>query len=136
SYSTMSLSGFISGVLIWALSKIDPIFFDEKTILKLISIISLTGIYFVFKAKKQKFYFPMLRRSLYDFRDIKWWLVIKAMIPTTLLATGAGLVVPFMGLFFFKVHHIEPAQYAFISFWTTLIVFSMNVFVPNIKTKF
>lgn len=136
SYSTMSLSGFVSGVLIWALSSIDHEFFDEKMILKIISVISLIGIYFVFKAKKQEFYVPILKRSRYDFRDIKWWLVIKAMIPTTLLATGAGLVVPFMGLFFFKVHNIEPYQYAFISFWTTLIVFSMNVFVPNIKTKF
>lgn len=136
SYSTMSLSGFVSGVLIWALSTIDHTFFDEKTILKIISILSLIGIYFVFMAKKQEFYVPILRRSRYDFRDVKWGLVIKAMIPTTLLATGAGLVIPFMGLFFFRVHHIEPYQYAFISFWTTLIVFSMNVFVPNIKTKF
>lgn len=136
SYSTMSLSGFVSGVLIYFLTKIDSVFFDEKTILKIISIVSLIGIYFVYNAKKQEFYVPILRRSRYDFRDIKWWLIVKAMIPTTLLATGAGLVVPFMGLFFFNIHHIEPYQYALLSFITTAIVFSMNIFVPNIKKQF
>ena len=58
------------------------------------------------------------------------------MIPTILLATGAGLVIPFMGLFFFKVHHIDSYQYAAISSFTTMIVFGMTIFVPNIKDKF
>jgi predicted MFS family arabinose efflux permease len=136
SYSTMSLSGIVSGALIFSLSKINADFFDEKMILKIISIVSLIGIYFVYNAKKQEFYVPILRRSRYDFRDIKWLLIVKAMIPTTLLATGAGLVIPFMGLFFFKIHHIDSYQYAALSSFTTLIVFGMTIFVPNIKNKF
>jgi len=136
SYSTMSLSGIVSGLLIYVLSMINPVFFDEKMILKIISVISLVGIYFVYSAKKQEFYVPILRRSRYDFRDIKWWLIIKAMIPTLILATGAGLVIPFMGLFFFKIHHIESYQFAAISSFTTLIVFSMTLYVPKIKNKF
>lgn len=136
SYSTMSLSGIVSGATIYFLSRINSEFFDEKMILKIISIVSLIGIYFVYNAKKQEFYVPILKRSRYDFRDIKWWLIVKAMIPTTLLATGAGLVIPFMGLFFFKIHNIDSYQYAAISSFTTLIVFAMTIFVPNIKNKF
>ncbi|TAL63427.1 MAG: MFS transporter [Bacteroidetes bacterium] len=136
SYSTMSLSGIVSGALIYFLSTINPEFFDEKMILKIISIVSLIGIYFVYSAKKQEFYVPILKRSRYDFRDIKWWLIVKAMIPTTLIATGAGLVIPFMGLFFFKIHTIDSYQYAALSSFTTLIVFGMTIFVPNIKKKF
>lgn len=136
SYSTMSLSGIFSGVIIFTLSRIDPVYFDEATILKIISIISLIGIYFVYANKKPEFYVPILKRSRYDFRDIKWWIIIKAMIPTLILATGAGLVVPFMGLFFFKIHHIDSYQYAAISSFTTLLVFSMTIYVPNIKNKF
>ena len=136
SYSTMSLSGIVSGALIYALSMINAQFFDEKMILKIISIISLAGIYFVYNSKKQEFYVPILRRSRYDFRDIKWWLIVKALIPTLILATGAGLVIPFMGLFFFKIHHIDSYQFAAISSFTTLIVFSMTIYVPKIKNKF
>ena len=136
SYSTASLSGIVSGAIIFSLSSINSQFFDEATILKIISIISMAGIYFVYANKKQEFYVPILRRSRYDFRDIKWWLIVKAMIPTLILATGAGLVIPFMGLFFFKIHNIDSYQFAAISSFTTLIVFSMTLYVPKIKNKF
>ncbi|MEK6616909.1 MAG: hypothetical protein AABZ32_12525, partial [Bacteroidota bacterium] len=74
SYSTASLSGIVSGAIIYSLNAINSRFFDEATILKIISIISIAGIYFVYANKKQEFYVPILRRSRYDFRDIKWWL--------------------------------------------------------------
>ncbi|MEK6616908.1 MAG: hypothetical protein AABZ32_12520, partial [Bacteroidota bacterium] len=64
------------------------------------------------------------------------WLIVKAMIPTLILATGAGLVIPFMGLFFFKIHNIDSYQFAAISSFTTLIVFSGMLYVPKIKNKF
>ena len=136
SYSTVSLSGIVSGAIIFTLSAIDKEFFDEQTILKIISIISFTGIYFVWASNKQEFYIPILRRSRYDFRDIKWAVVVRAMIPTLILATGAGLVIPFMGLFFFKVHNIDSYQYAAISSLTTLVVFSVIIYAPQIKNKF
>ena len=136
SYSTVSLSGIVSGAIIFTLSAIDKEFFDEQTILKIISIISFTGIYFVWASNKQEFYIPILRRSRYDFRDIKWGVVVKAMIPTLILATGAGLVIPFMGLFFWKVHKIDSYQYAAISSLTTLVVFSVIIYAPQIKNKF
>ena len=58
------------------------------------------------------------------------------MIPTLILATGAGLVIPFMGLFFYKIHHIDSYQFAAISSFTTLIVFSITMYIPQIKNKF
>ena len=136
SYSTMSLSGFISGVIIFSLAHINKVFFDAKTILIIISLLSFTGIYFVYNSKQQEFYVPILKRSRWDFRDIKWGLIIKAMIPTLILATGAGLVIPFMGLFFFKVHKIDFDWFNFISFCTTLLVFIMALFSPKIREKF
>lgn len=136
SYSTMSLSGIFSGAIIFTLSSINAEFFDEKTILKIISMLSLVGIYFVYNSKKQEFYVPILKRSRWDFRDIKWSLIIKAMVPTLILATGAGLVIPFMGLFFFKIHNIDSYQFAAISSFTTLIVFSMTLYVPRLRERF
>jgi hypothetical protein len=136
SYSTISLSGIISGAIIFALSSINKVFFDEKTILLIISCLSFIGLYFVHNSKKQEFYVPILKRSRWDFRDIKWNLIIKAMVPTLIIATGAGLVIPFMGLFFFKIHNIDSYQFAAISSFTTLIVFSMTLYVPKIREKF
>lgn len=134
-YATANLSGIVSGIIIFSLTKINPELFDEKLILKIISILGLAGIYFLYTNKKQEFYVPILRRSRWDFSDIKWWLVTKAMIPTLLLATGAGLVIPFMGLFFYKIHNMDSYQFAILSSITTVIVFFLMIFAPAIKNK-
>ncbi|HRH12163.1 MAG TPA: hypothetical protein PLU73_11645, partial [Bacteroidia bacterium] len=49
SYSTWSFGGIISGILIAVLDLIDPVFFNEKLILLLFSIIGLGGIFFLNK---------------------------------------------------------------------------------------
>lgn len=133
SYATASLGGIFSGVIIFGLTYLNPNLFDEKLILKIISVIGFAGIFFVYAYKKKEFRIPILKRSRYDVRDIKWGLIIKAMVPTLLLATGAGLAIPFMGLFFLHIHHIESYKFAMISSITTLIVFLMTLYVPNIK---
>lgn len=135
-YSTQSLAGIISGLLIYAFSIINSDFFDEETILKIISFIAFGGIFFLYLSKKKReIYVPILRRSRYDLSDFDWWNVFKAMVPTLLVATGAGLVVPFMGLFFYKVHGIDSNQYAMISSITTFIVFITAIYVPKLKNN-
>src|ERR1035437_9513463 len=135
SYATFSLGGIVSGALIWILTTINPALFDENLILKIISILGFGGIYFVYASKKPEIYVPILKRSRYDFSDIKWWLIAKAMVPTLLIAIGAGLAIPFMGLFFYKIHHLSSSQFAILSSFTTLFVFIMTIYVPNIKKK-
>ncbi len=136
SYSTASLSAIASGLFIYLLTTINPVFFDEQLILKIISVIGFAAIYFVYKSsKKREFYVPILRRSRYDLSDFDWWNVVKAMVPTLLIATGAGLAIPFMGLFFYKIHHVDSYQFAILSSFTALIVFLSTIYVPNIKNK-
>ncbi len=135
SYSTISLSGIISGITIYTLSAINHEFFDAQTILKIISVFCLAGVFFIYANKKQEFYVPILRRSRYDFRDIKWKLIVNATIPTLLMATGAGLIIPFMGIFFYKVHNLDEDKFALLSAITTFIVFSLTLYVPNIRQK-
>lgn len=135
SYSTISLGGIISGVIIFGLSLVNPDLFTEGLVLKTISVVSLAGVYFVYASKKKEFYVPILKRSRYDLSDFDWWMVAKAMVPTLLLATGAGLAVPFMGIFFFKIHNIDSFEYAILGSITTVIVFIMTLYVPNIKNK-
>lgn len=136
SYSTASLSGIISGLMIFVLMQVDPVFFDEQMILKIISVISFSGIVFVYlSSKKRELYVPILKRSRYDLTDFDWWHVVKAMIPTVMIATGAGLAIPFMSLFFYKVHQVDSDQFAMLSSITTLVVFLSTLYVPNVKDK-
>lgn len=135
-YAVANLSAIGSGILIFLLNAINPRFFNEEVILKIISVIGFLGVYFIYADKKPEFYVPILKRSRYDFRDIKWPRVFIAMIPTFLIATGAGLLIPFMGLFFYKVHNIDSNQFAILSSIATFVVFVVMMFAPAIKNKF
>lgn len=136
SYSTASLSAIVSGLIIYILTTINPEVFDEQLILKIVSVMGFAAIYFVNKSsKKREFYVPILRRSRYDLSDFDWWNVVKAMVPTLLIATGAGLAIPFMGLFFYKIHNIDSYQFAMLSSVTALIVFLSTIYVPSLKNK-
>jgi MFS family permease len=135
-YAMANLSAIGSGIIIFCLHAINKEFFNEEMILKIISILGLLGIYFIYADKKPEFYVPILRRSRYDFRDVKWSRVFVAMIPTLLIATGAGLLIPFMGLFFYKVHGVDSNEFAILSSIATFVVFIVMIFAPTIKNKF
>jgi hypothetical protein len=135
SYSTWSLGSIVSGILIFGLNYINPELFDEKLMLVIISVISLFGVFFLYRSKMKEFYIPILKRSRYDVKDQDWGMILKAMIPTLLIATGAGLAIPFMGIFFYKIHNIDAPEFALLSTITTILVFGLTIFVPAIKNK-
>lgn len=134
SYSTWSFAGIIGGLIIYLLSNINSEFFNEKLILQIISFIGFLCFYFIYQIKNQE-HVPALEKSRLNYKDFDWILIAKALIPTFIIAVGAGLTIPFIGLFFYKIHGIDSDQYAAISSLATLVVFGMVLFVPNIKEK-
>lgn len=134
SYSTWSFAGIISGVIIALLDKINPYFFDEECILIIFSILGFGGFYFVQKIK--------LIEALDDRKTIKkrtkpgkndWFLIAKGLIPTLIIATGAGLTIPFISLFFDKVHHLDKGGFSVISAIAAVLVAWGAMMVPKIK---
>ena len=112
SYSTWSFAGIASGIIIAILDKINPFFFDEQCILIIFSLLGFGGIYFIKKIT--------LKEELDDRKNIKsktkkakneWLLIFKGLVPTLIIATGAGLTIPFISLFFDKVHHRIKAAF-------------------------
>lgn len=134
SYSTWSFAGIISGALIFGLRNINPTLFDEKLILQIISILGLIGVLFVFNLKNIE-HIPKITKSRFDLKDFDWKLIIKALVPTVIIAIGAGLTIPFIGLFFYKIHGMDSDKFAALSGFATLVVFGFVLFVPIIKEK-
>ncbi len=134
SYSTFSIGGIMGGLIIFSLRNINPELFDEKLILQIISILGFISIPFVFNIKKQE-HIPEIKRKRTDLRDFDWIIIFKALIPTFIIAVGAGLTIPFIGLFFFKIHGLDSDQFALLSTVATILVFSIVLFVPIIKNK-
>ena len=134
SYSTWSLANIFSGALIFSLKNINPELFDEKLILQVICTLGFIGTFFIFKIKFSE-NIPQLKKKRTNLKEFDWVIIFKALIPTIVIAVGAGLTIPFIGLFFFKIHGLDSDEFAIISAFATLIVFSMVLYVPIIKDK-
>jgi MFS family permease len=136
SYSTWSFGGIVSGILIALLHFLNPITFDEQFILLFFSLIGFGGIYFL----KRSSYIEIVEEpEKVSFKKLKqttdWILVFKALGPTLLIATGAGLTIPFISLFFDKVHHLDKGGFSILSFAAALLVAYFSMLVPKIKEK-
>lgn len=134
SYSTWSFAGIIGGIIIFNLSNINPILFDEKLILQIISVIGFICALFIFGLKNKE-HIPIVEKSRLNLQDFDWKIIAKALVPTLIIAIGAGLTIPFIGLFFYKIHGLDSDKFAALSGFATLVVFSVVLFVPIIKEK-
>ncbi len=134
SYSTWSFAGIASGIMIAFLDKINPWFFDEEKILILFSILGFGGVYFINKIKlieeidDQKTISKKIKKDNND-----WFLIFKGLVPTLIIATGAGLTIPFISLFFDKVHHMQKGDFSFVSAIAAVLVVWGALMVPRIK---
>jgi predicted MFS family arabinose efflux permease len=136
SYSTWSFGGIVSGILITVLDAINPVLFDEQFVLLFFSIFGLGGLYFLNRSRNtieivDETGSPVTRSLL----DTDWGLVLKALVPTLIIATGAGLTIPFISLFFDKVHGLDKGQFSMLSFGASLLVAYGSMLVPVVKQK-
>lgn len=134
SYSTWSFAGIASGIIIAVLDKLNPTFFNEQTILILFSILGFGGVYFVARIHHTE--------ELDDRKSLRvktkkgktdWYLIFKGLVPTLIIATGAGLTIPFISLFFDKVHHLDKGNFSVISAVAAVLVAWGAMLVPRIK---
>lgn len=134
SYSTWSFAGIFSGIIIWILDRLNPTFFNEEKVLILFSILGFGGIYFMSKVNNNE--------EIDDHKTLKvkiktqkndWALIFKGLAPTLIIATGAGLTIPFISLFFDKVHHMTKGDFSFVSAIAALLVVWGALMVPRIK---
>lgn len=136
-YATWSFGAIVAGLVVSVLSGVSIDIFTEKTLLYIISIMSIISFFFSFKIRSERV--PEVDKSISKFKSLKeydWKIIIKALIPTFILATGAGLSIPFMNLFFNHVHGFSSADFSKLGSITFFLVFLMILFVPSIKDKF
>ncbi len=134
SYSTWSFGGILSGIVIAILDAINPTLFNEKAILIIFSIMGFGGIFFLLKTKfNEKIDEPAKFIPGLKPQPTNWYLIIKGLIPTLIIATGAGLTIPFISLFFDKVHHLDKGGFSIISSIAAVLVAYAAMMVPKVK---
>lgn len=134
SYSTWSFAGILSGVIIAILDAVNPVLFDEQFILILFSILGFGSVYFMSKVKiHEKIHETESKEKTHSDSKTDWKLIIQGLIPTLIIATGAGLTIPFISLFFDKVHHMDKGGFSVISSIAAVLVAWGAMMVPRIK---
>ncbi len=135
SFMSFSLMIFLEGMLFFLLSSQFPLLIDEKTFLTAICLMSFLSLFFVSKINlKENFSEKIpLERIIYDY---DWKLIFKAIIPTILMAVGAGFSIPVINLFFLHVHGVESSDFSFLGSMTYLMVASVMLFIPYIRRRF
>ncbi|PBQ30728.1 hypothetical protein CNR22_02715 [Sphingobacteriaceae bacterium] len=139
SYSTWSFGGIISGVVIALLDFLSPQIFDEQFILLLFSMFGFGGLFFLKRIKNfnENSVEEIPEKPIHKITSSKtdWPLIMRALLPTLIIATGAGLTIPFISLFFDKVHHLGKGGFSILSFVASLLVAYFAMLVPKIKQK-
>ncbi|RMF80667.1 MAG: MFS transporter, partial [Planctomycetota bacterium] len=132
SFSTWSFATIVSGVTISALRWIDRDLFTNQRLLEGFSWLGLLSLVFLWRIRTPEVVPPRrAERHAYD-----WPLIVKAMIPTCLIAIGAGLTIPFMPLFFANVHGFETRDVAVMSAAATIAVLICMILTPLVKDVF
>lgn len=134
SYSTWSFASILSGVVIAILDFINPEIFNEKNILIIFCVLGFGGLPFLIRTKfNEQVDEHIANEDSTQKNSTNWSIIIKALIPTLIIATGAGLTIPFISLFFEKVHHLDKGGFSIISSIAAVLVAYGAMLVPKIK---
>lgn len=64
-----------------------------------------------------------------------WPILTRTLLPTLCIATGAGLSIQFLNLFFSHVHHLGPAAYSGYGSISNVLVLIAGLIVPEVKRR-
>ena len=130
-YATNSFGTIFSGFIIFGAGQFMREF-DEGKILLGISILGFIGVYYVLKMKVDVV--ESVKERL-QWKSYDWVLLMKAIVPTLIIAVGAGLTIPFINLFFFHNFQIDSSGFAVIGGIASVLVAILSLLVPNLKSK-
>lgn len=135
SYSTYSLAMIFSGTFIYLLNYFNPAFFHEYESLLVISSLSSLSIFFVWKMGRMEV-LPKVEGSRKDLSGFDWKIIAMAMTPSLILAIGAGLTIPFINLFFYKVFEMSAETFSIVNAFSSVTVAFAALLVPHIKNRY
>ncbi len=137
SLSFLSFSGTIciTGVLYTLLHNGLPAIFDERMVLQLVAISSGLAIWFIAQIRIREKHSDKIGlqqvMSGYD-----WGAIFRALIPTFIIAIGAGFTIPVINLFFLNIHGVESELFSILGATTYFLVAGVMLFMPFIKRRF
>ncbi len=134
-FSSWSISMLVTGLTISIFNNIDPGIFSERNLMLFFGLLGFLSIAILYSIRRPETV-PESEFKPYQIRGYDWPIIIRAMIPTFIIAVGAGLTIPFINLFFFHVYGIGASSFALMGTITSLLVAMSAMSVPAIKRRF
>lgn len=78
---------------------------------------------------------PTVRRHWMHVHREDFSILLRALVPTLCIATGAGLSIQFLNLFFSSVYHLSSAHYSMFGSMSYVLVFIFGLIVPEVKRR-
>lgn len=113
SFLSFSVTICLVGVANFLLNQLSPAFFTEKRVLQMVASLSLLGIFSVARIRVPE----KLSRQVplhSALRGYDWGLIFRALIPTVIIAVGAGFTIPVINLFFLNVHGLPSKMFSLV----------------------
>lgn len=134
-FATWSIATIAGSFLVAVFNGINPDLFTERNLLFVITLLCFSGIYFVMKMEKKE-HIPVIKKSRTNLKDYDWVIIMKALIPTMIIAIGAGFTIPFMSLFFSNVHNMSTAMFSTLNMITSITVTVVAIYIPMLKDRY
>ena len=131
SFSTHSIAMLLSGIFIYISSNLFNL--EEGWILMILSFFGLGSFFYSIQIKENKISKEVRKNST---RSFNWKLIFQCVLPTLIIAIGAGLTIPFINLFFFHNFNVDSSEFALIGGITSLLIAFSSLLVPFLKHKY
>ena len=135
SFVSFSVTICLVGLSHASLSWIFPEWIDEQLTLKWVAALAFAGVYFAYRVSPRE---RLTKKVPFKkiVADYDWGLIFRAVIPTIIIAVGAGFTIPVINLFFFHIHGISAEVFSILGSATFFLVAIVMVLMPVIRRNF
>ena len=133
--SVWGITQCLCSFFIFLFQKIHPIWFQERNLLILFSILGFFGFISILRLKISE-KVPATENKRYQLSNYDWGRIIYVVLPNFIIGLGAGLTIPFMPLFFKNIFHLESEDFSLFNSLTAVGVFLTSVIVPALQKQY
>ena len=141
-FATWAAASICGGVLSTVLQGVGAfhlggtlVVFDEHATLLLLTLAACAAPLFYFKLPDPVPEMEVTHHWLHVHRE-DWPRLLRSLVPTLCIATGAGLSIQFLNLFFSHVHHVSSRDFSAYGTISNVLVLIAGLLVPEVKRRF
>lgn len=133
-FSAANVTTILVGILSFLLPRLHG-FFSTEVLLIMYSMLGFGGVYFILLLPEEEN--PGAKVPFSNLHtDYDWGLIVQAVVPTFIIALGAGFTIPFINLFFESVHGMKAGPFSLMNSAAFFLVTLGGFIIPEIKRRF